>query len=159
MVRRVPSARRSTARPSTSRARSLHRRFGYGLGRLSCGRPAVQLVASGVLDLFDQPLGTPSDPLRCSRFSAGSSGSFGVSFCGQYDSSVLPSETRRDSFFHSEHCCPGHTPSLRGPSCSACSAVYSGSPERFCGLSQPPFAGLGLRMDPCHQAFRELLRL
>ena len=37
VVRRVPSAGRSTARPSTSRPRSLHRRLGFGLGRLSSG--------------------------------------------------------------------------------------------------------------------------
>ena len=35
VVRRAPSARRYTARPSTSRTRPLHRRLGYGLGCLS----------------------------------------------------------------------------------------------------------------------------
>ena len=58
-----------------------------------------------------------------------------VSLRGQYDSSVLPSETGRDSLLHSEHGCPDHSPSLRGPSYSACSAVHSGSPKRSCGLS------------------------
>ena len=46
------------------------------------------------LNFFNQPPGTPSSPLRCSRFSAGPSLSFGVSLCGQHDSSVLSSETR-----------------------------------------------------------------
>ena len=121
---------------------------GCGLGHLSRGRPAVRLVASGVFELFDQPLGTPSGPLRCSGFSAGPSGSFGVSLCGQHDSSVLSSEARGDSLLHSECCRPDHSPSLRRPSDFPSSAIHFGSPERSCGHSQSPLADLGLGMDP-----------
>ena len=96
----------------------------------------------------NQPPGTPSGPLRCSRFSAGPSGSFGVSLCGQHDSSVLSAETRRYSLLHSEHRLPDRSPSLRGPLYSASFAVHSGPPEFSCGLSQSPLAGLGLKMDP-----------
>ena len=132
VVRRVPSACRSATRPSAARSRSVHRPFGLGVGRLSRGRPSVQLMASDVLGLFHQSPGTPCSALRSSGFSSCPSVSFGLPLCGQHNSSVLSEEVGRDALCDSELRGSGCASSLRGQSGSPDSTVNSGSCEHSC---------------------------
>ena len=148
VLRRVPSACRSTTRPSTARSRSVYRRFELRVGRLSSRRPSVLLMASNVLGLFHQTLGTSCSALRGSGISSGPSGSFGLPLCGQHNSSVLSEEAGWDSLRGSELRGSGCTVSLRGQSGSPGSSVHSGLFERSCRLPQSPLPGPRLGVNP-----------
>ena len=151
VVRRIPSVRRASAGSSAAGFRPLHRRLGFG--RLPSGRPSVQLVASVLFDVFNQPPGNPCGVLQSSGFSSSPSRSFRVPLCGQYDRSVVFPEAGRDSLCYPELCCPIDSSSLRTPSDPLGSAIHSGQTECCSRLSQSPLPGPRLGVDLVSSSF------
>ena len=147
MVRRVPSACRSASGPSAARSRPVHRRLGFGLGRVSSGRPSVRLVVSRVFSVFNQPPGTSCGALRSSGVPSCSSESICLPLRGQHDSSVLSEASVGDPLLHAELCGSGHSSLLRGQSDSSGASVCSRPSECPRGLPQSPLPGLRLRVD------------
>ena len=92
VVQRVTSAGGSSSRFSAPNPVSDHRHLGFGLGCLPGRRPAVLLVVSGLLQLFDQPPGAVGGSLRCLGFPSQSSGPGSCSLRRQHHGAGVPVE-------------------------------------------------------------------
>ena len=153
MVRRRSSAGRSSSRSLTAHPVPVHGRLGHGSGSVSGRRPAVELVVSGLLQLFNQPPGVVSGALRCPWFSSSSSGSAGCSLRRQYHGVGLPQEARRHPIPDPQLGCSIHPPLVRGPSHSAASPVHPGQAECAGGFFEPQVASPRLRVDSLLRSF------
>ena len=71
-----------------------------------------------------------------------------VSLHGQHVSPVLPPQGRGHSLFHPQRGGAGISPSMRGIRSSSAPPVCPWLSQRVGRLSQSPWAGIGLRMDP-----------
>ena len=113
VVRSLPSRGRSLPRPSPVGAHAVYRRVGHRLGCVTRGRPAVRLVVSRCLSLFDQSPRASSGVLSFQRLPPSPPRPFRLPFHGQYDSSFLPPQGRVHSIFDPQLRGPGYPSPLR----------------------------------------------
>ena len=98
--------------------------------------------------IFNQPPRAPCDLPGHSRFPSHSEGTDSVSIHRQHVGPVLPPQGRGHSLFHPQRGGSGDSPPMRGVRSSSAPPVCPWSPQRIGRLSQSPWPGSGLRMDP-----------